>query len=1184
MSLKLDAKTTSESFSAANGENIRDYGCSPINDVQIGDWHGQVEDLRILELPTVDAILGIPWLRRENPMIDWTTSTVTFARPRRFHVVDKTTFKTDLRDGTDTYVCVVNANKKTSASIPSALLNEYSDLFPSELPSELPPSRAGVDHAIRLVPNAQIPYKRPYRLSHAENLELQRQVADLLAKGLITPSNSPYAAPVLFVRKKDGTFRMCIDYRALNDVTIKDRFPLPNIQDLLDSLAKARIFSKIDLRSGYNQVLVKPEDRHKTAFVTNEGQYEFNVLSFGLCNAPGTFQRMMNRVLEPFMKGTQRFVLVYLDDVIIFSQTDEEHQRHVREVLDALRNEKLYMNAKKCFFFQHEIEFLSHVVGNGKIQMDSTKIEAVLERPRPQNKTEVRSFLGLANYYRRFIKGYAKIVAPLNDLTSNNDFVWTEQHESAFRELKTRLTEAPVLTLPDFQKEFKVMTDASNDAVGAVLSQKDEHGRDHPVAYASQKLTPTERKYPTRDKELYALVFALKQWRTYLYQQKFLAETDHQSLTYIRTSKELTPRLARWNDFLAEYEFEIAYKPGHSNGAADAMSRPPTETRIGERDSFGRHVGSEGFANDVGNRSTVEGEGERDLQRELQRRLLEKQGERRNSEYIELFSRSVLAISRSGKTNTNRLQDQRQSTTSHKTPTNNHGAEGNRLGAPEKNDLKRKATTVANFRSELLSAYARDSFYKRINGTTITQYPNYRFNHGFIYLIQNEHARLCIPNECDSLIRAILHDFHEADVAGHPGVQRCYSAIREHYYWNRMFAQVEKYVRSCGICQRNKPIAAPRQAIRPLDPPDRRMSEISMDFVSGFDTLEMNSHDQVTVIVDRFTKKVLLYASRKTDTAAVAARSFIDNFVAEYGLPDKIISDRDTKFTASFWKELTTRLNVRLGMSTAFHPQTDGQTERTNRVLIEMLRTMGVAYKKEWREKLKLIQFNINNSISSVTGLKPFYAFAAFNPRIIDTHELHKSTMNSMNELADELDEIEERVQDELLRAQQIMYRTNVSNEPTVFREGEYVLLSTAHVDTFASRAIHDNHKLGPKFIGPFRITKMHGANAAALELPPGYRQHPTINTSYLRKFVFDEFQRSVPPDPEMIDGVAEFEVDYIVDERIRETKQNKRTIKTTEFLVVWTGYDISEASWEPEVNLENAQEKIDDFRRRSQH
>ena len=263
-------------------------------------------------------------------------------------------------------------------------------------------------------------------------------------------------------------------------------------------------------------------------------------------------------------------------------------------------------------------------------------------------------------------------------------------------------------------------------------------------------------------------------------------------------------------------------------------------------------------------------------------------------------------------------------------------------------NLTKATTLVGKYVVAIKNAYREDSFYKNVNEETVSHYPNYRVEDGLIYVILAGVARLCIPAKSNEIIRAILHNFHASDVAGHPGIRKCYERIRKHFYWNCMFAQIESYIRSCVICQKNKPSIDPQWMIRPLDILTRRMGEIRMDFVSGFPTSSNCPHDQITMIIDRLTKKVLLYAINKQDTAVDAARSFINNFVCEYGLPDRIISDRDTKFTLMFWKELAKALKIRLGMSTAFHPQTDGQTERVNRVIIEMLRTMGVAYHDSW--------------------------------------------------------------------------------------------------------------------------------------------------------------------------------------------------------------------------------------------
>ncbi|GJY36065.1 putative reverse transcriptase domain-containing protein [Tanacetum coccineum] len=335
----------------------------------------------------------------------------------------------------------------------------------------------------------------------------------LTDRGFIRPSTSPWGAPVLFVKKKDGSFRMCIDYRELNKLTIKNRYPLPRIDDLFDQLQGSSVYSKIDLRSGYHQLRVREEDIPKTAFRTRYGHYEFQVMPFGLTNAPAVFMDLMNRVCKPYL---DKFVIVFIDDILIYSRNKEEHASHLRIILELLRKEKLYAKFSKCDFWIHIVQFLGHLIDNQGLHVDPAKIEAVKNWTSPATPTEVRQFLGLAGYYRRFIEGFSKIAKPLTKLTQKNkSYIWGEEQESAFQLLKQKLCEAPILALPEGNDNFVVYCDASLQGLGAVLMQ-----REKVIAYASRQLKPHEENYTTHDLELGAVIFALKIWRHYLYGTK----------------------------------------------------------------------------------------------------------------------------------------------------------------------------------------------------------------------------------------------------------------------------------------------------------------------------------------------------------------------------------------------------------------------------------------------------------------------------------------------------------------------------------------------------------------------------------------------------------------------------------------------------------------------------------------
>ena len=448
------------------------------------------------------------------------------------------------------------------------LLNEYADVFPEGLPVGLPPERA-VGHTIPLQPGTG-PICRPmYRYSPAELAEIKRQLADYLSKEHIEPSSSPFGAPVLFVQKKDGGLRMCVDYRALNKITIANRYPLPRIDELLDQLHGARYFTSLDLQSGYHQIRIHPDDVEKTAFRTPYGLYQFKVLSFGLTNAPATFQRVMNDTFRDLLGVS---VLIYLDDILVFSRSKEAHLKDLQTVLERLRQHQFYAKVSKCHFGLSELPFLGHVVSAEGVKVDPKKTASVRDWPVPQSMEDVRRFLGLAGYFRKFLAGYATRVAPMSGLLKKSTpWAWTPACVEAFAWVKTALQSAPVLALPDFTQPFEVVCDASGVGIGAVLMQ---NGR--PVAYESRKLTPAERNYTTGEQELLAVVHALEVWRCYLEGPATVkVVTDHQPLTYLPTKAQLSRRQARWATKLARFHISWHHRSGRLN-VADPLSRHPT--------------------------------------------------------------------------------------------------------------------------------------------------------------------------------------------------------------------------------------------------------------------------------------------------------------------------------------------------------------------------------------------------------------------------------------------------------------------------------------------------------------------------------------------------------------------------------------------------------------------------------
>ncbi|GJP72440.1 hypothetical protein CLOP_g3172 [Closterium sp. NIES-67] len=451
------------------------------------------------------------------------------------------------------------------------LIRKYPEIFPDDLPAKLPPSRPE-DHRIELEPGAQPTVQRQFWLSQLELEELQQQLDYLLTKGFIRPSTSPYAAPILFTPKKDGGLRMCIDYRILNRITIKSRYPIPRADDLLDQLRGAKFFSKLD---GYHQIRVAAKDCHKTAFRTRYGSYKYLVMPFGLTNAPSTFQMTMNGVFRELL---DKCVIIYIDDILIYSRSREQHLKDLDAVFTLLHKNRLITKGSKCDFLKQELEFLGHVVSTEGMKIDPRKIKTIQEWKPPTNLKELKSFLGFVNYVRRFIPNMAGLSAPLTDRLKDHDcFWWGEKQQAAFDQLKIALTSPPILRISDPNRPYEVVTDASDIAIGAVLLQDFGDGL-QPVAYESRKLQGAEKNYTVHDTEMLAIVHAFKTWRCYLTGADVTVWTDHKSLQYLRAQPNLNPRQIRWLDFLeSNFHYAITYKLG-ANNIADALTRPTVHT------------------------------------------------------------------------------------------------------------------------------------------------------------------------------------------------------------------------------------------------------------------------------------------------------------------------------------------------------------------------------------------------------------------------------------------------------------------------------------------------------------------------------------------------------------------------------------------------------------------------------
>nr|XP_023879731.1 uncharacterized protein LOC111992135 [Quercus suber] len=577
LKLPLDTSQILE-VKVADGNTIKTLGvCHGVTIIIQGSAF--VVDFNVLQLGGCAVVLGTQWLSTLGAIV-WDFKLLTM----RFAYLGKGVFLKGMQLSTSSFSeadslfshgekkglllhisAITKSGPEDQPLLPAALsdlLAKFPKVF--EIPTALPPIR-GHEHQIVLQDGSPPVCERPYRYPYFQKSEIEKIVNELLELGSIQPSQSPFSSPVLLVRKADGSWRMCIDYRALNKATIKDKFPIPVVDELLDELAGSTIFSKLDLRSGYHQIRMKPEDVPKTAFRTHEGHYEFLVMPFGLTNAPSTFQALMNAIFRPYLR---KFVLVFFDDILVFSSNFSDHLSHLKTVLEVLQSHQLYAKQSKCVFGCEEVEYLGHIISGSGVKADPRKTLAMQQWPIPQNIKSLRGFLGLTGYYRKFIKNYGAIAQPLTDLLKKDGFHWTDKALLAFNELKAAVVQPPVLALPDFSKSFIIECDASGYGLGAVLMQEQR-----PIAYHSQALKGKHLHLSAYETELLALATAVKKWRPYLLGRPFIVRTDHQSLKFLLEQRIATPAQQKWLAKLLGYAFIVEYKKGIENKVADALSR-----------------------------------------------------------------------------------------------------------------------------------------------------------------------------------------------------------------------------------------------------------------------------------------------------------------------------------------------------------------------------------------------------------------------------------------------------------------------------------------------------------------------------------------------------------------------------------------------------------------------------------
>ncbi len=1066
--------------------------------VQTRGIHGNMKFL-ITNIGHEDVVLGYPWLATYEPQFNWKYATIDETtlpvvlrsinpQTTRESAVRQTekqeilaTLQTQCSVKTTATDLAIQAQQYTTKKEIPEEYKDFAKVFSEEESKRYPPKRAW-DHAIEFKKDAPDAIDcKVYPQTQEEDKALQKFLAEEVEKGYVRPSKSPYASPFFYIKKKDGKLRPVQDYWKINAITIRNQYPLPLISDLIRDLSNAHIYTKLDIRWGYNNIRIKEGDEGKAAFKTRYGLFEPTVMYFGLTNSPATFQTMMNyifrdTILKHKLRGTT--IRVYMDDIGIATCTDMTgHIAAVRDVLQVTLDHDLYFKPEKCTFHAPSMDYLGVILEKGVTRMDPVKIAGIDMWPTPKNVTEVRRAVGFFNFYRPFIKNFAHIARPLHRLTrKNQEWKWEQDEQQAFDKLKKLVTEEPVLAHPDLTQQFEVEVDASGYAVGATLMQRKEDGKKHPIGYFSATLNEAQRNYDIYDLELLAIVLAFRNWRPLLAgsPHKVIVYSDHLNLQYWRSPQKISRRVAREVLKLSEYDFEIRHIAGKANGRADALSRRPDYDQ-GEDD----------------NRDVVV--------------LPNKLFIRANT--VETAPRLIQLLTKEDTCPEDPIYQQDEN---------------------------------------VLKPWVDAHRLKRIEGTWY-----------------KEGRRVVTGGLHDK--RTIIEAHHKSPVYGHPGIKRTAQLVARQHWWPQITKDVMDYVKGCAECQRHKvntrPTRAPLQPIFPT-PEAMPFATIALDFITKLPLSQ--GYDSILTITDHdCSKAVILIPCHKEITAEEVAGLLIKHLFVRFGLPTKMISDRDPRFASKLMREICNIVGVKQNISTAYHPRTDGQSERSNQWVEQYLRFYVNERQDNWCAYLPMAEFAHNSWPHKITRKSPFELLMGYNPRAdwID----RPSPIPQVALRLQQFREARAQAQELMIRAQNLWIKHKHTPR---YQIGDLVWLEGRHLQTNQPMA-----KLAPRRHGPFKVTQVMSPINYKLELPAQWSIHPVFHTDLLTPY------RETPthgpnyerPPPELIEGLEEYEVERILD--LRHVGQRRQL----QYLVKWKGYPDSDNQW---VNQEDvfAEEAIREF------
>jgi len=1023
----------------------------------------------------------------------------------------------------------------TLRSLVPSTYHSYLPVFSRSAAASLPPDRPGHSHVIRFHPGS-VPCRERLRSFTGKKREsLHQWIKAELSAGHIRPSSSQFACNPHAVRNGDG-YRWCLDTRQLNVATVRDRTPVPRITDTLDILSRGKLFTKLDLRAAFNQVLMNSEDIPKTAFLTPWGLYECVVMPFGLTNAPATFLRLVNSVLSDLLDIV---CVAYFDDIIVFSSNPDEHEAHVRLVLDRLRSATLFVKAEKCRFSVTTTTFVGYTISATGITTDPSKVSDVVDFPMPDSPKSLERFLGLVGTYRRFIPRFATYTRALNQLLKStpSPFSLSPSARECVSYLLKSIISAPVLRHFDPTLPTTVESDSSGFAIAAVFVQQHPDGQ-HPVAYFARQMTPTEQRYGAYDGELLAVVESVRHWSSWLEgcEDPFTILSDHQALQYFRTTADLKPRHIRWSLDLNAIPHQIKYRPGRFNLQADCLSRNPSWV------------------------PTQPSEPIRLINPDLP--------------FLPTTSTNLPPVpehlidlnSCPSPTTTATLPQPPNANALIPIPLANNSA----TTSPDPDTFATTSPdpdTFTDLLSSISSFVQTDTSiptplhlpFSRSSSSNRSDRPSTSSNRSSPLLYRN---KIYVPQPLRSTVLALCHD---SPSAGHKGREATLKFVRRSYDWPTSSADVRKYVTSCDTCQkvRSRHHNAPAP-IQPIPPATRPWSSITWDHIVPLPL--SNGYDAILVVVDRFTKLSHFIPANSTDTASDLARQFVNHVYRLHGLPDSIISDRGATFSSQWWRSICSILKIGTRLSTAFHPRTDGQTERTNQSVEHFLRCFVDYQQTNWSEWLPLAEFSYNSSPHSSVASSPFFTSQGFEPRsIADSASGLATADTSVTDHASSLKAAHEAARLSLASAAERM----ASDGPIrTFAPGDMVLLDATNIST-----TRPAKKFDDRYIGPFEVLHRTGPVNYKLRLDSRRnRRNPVFHVDLLHPYhdpaTFPGRTDHSRPPPEL-DG--SYVVETIHDSRIRRRK--------VQFLVGWIGYPPDNLDWVSADDFDADDQLVNDFR-----